>query len=118
MPINRIGEYCEGTKGNINLPIEYHNNEKNLAKFDSGAKIAIATKSVWEAWGKPAICKTRLKLQLADGHLEQPLGLLEDTPFTICGIQFIHTFAVVDFGTKTAYDIILGQPFMRQLKMI
>ena len=50
--------------------------------------------------------------------MEIPLGLLEDKSITTCGIQFIHTFAVVDFGTKTAYDIILGRPFMRQLKMI
>ena len=59
--LNKIGEYCEGAKGNITLPIEY-NNEKTLAILDSGARIAIATKSVWEVWRKLAICKKRLKL--------------------------------------------------------
>ena len=58
-----------------------------------------------------------MKLQLADGHLEPPLGLLEGVSITTCGIKFIHTFVVVDFGRKIAYDIILGRPFMRLKKM-
>ena len=60
----------------------------------------------------------RLKLQLVDGHLEPPLGLLEGVSITTCGIKFIHTFAMVDFGRKIAYHIILGRPLMRQIKII
>ena len=62
VPINKVGEYCEGEDGNTTLPVEY-NGHTSLAILDSGAGIAIATKQVWEAWGKPAIRKTRLKLQ-------------------------------------------------------
>ena len=91
---------------------------KTLDVLYSMAGIDIATKSLWEAWGKPAIRRTRMKLQLADGHLEVPLGLLEGIIITTCGIKFTHTFAVVDFGRKTAYDLILGRPFMRQSKLI
>ena len=72
-----MGEYCEGEEGNITIPVEY-NNTRTFAILDNGARVAIATKSLWEAWGKPAIRRTRLKLQLADGHLERPLGLLEE----------------------------------------
>ena len=67
VPANKVGEYSKGEDGNITLPIEY-NNAKTLAILDSKASIAIATKSLWEAWGKPAIRRTRMKLQLADGH--------------------------------------------------
>ena len=63
-PVNKVGEYCEGEDGNITLPAKY-NNVKTLAILDSGAGIAIATKSLWEAWGKPAIRRTQMKLQLA-----------------------------------------------------
>ncbi len=35
-----------------------------------------------------------------------------------CGIEYEHTFAVVDFGKNPNYHIILGRPFMRQMKMI
>ena len=35
-----------------------------------------------------------------------------------CGVEYQHTFVVVDFGKSPNYDIILGHPFMRQLKMI
>ena len=117
VPLNKVGEYYEGADGNITLPIEY-NDVKNLAILDSGARVAIATKHIWEKWGRPAIRKTRLKLQLADEHLEPPLGLLKGISITTCGIKFIHTFALVDFGRKIAYDIIIGRPFTRQIKMI
>ena len=54
MPLNKVGEYCEDTKGNITLSIEY-NNEKTLTILDNETKIAIVTKSFWEAWEKLAI---------------------------------------------------------------
>ena len=53
-----------------------------------------------------------MKLQLADGHMERPMGLLEKLVVTSCGIEYEHTFAIVDFGKKNNYDIILGRPFM------
>ena len=109
--------YCKGVDGNITLPIEY-NDVKTLAILDSGARVAIAMKDVWEQWERPAIRKMCLKLQVVDGNLEPPLGLLEGVSITPCGIKFIHTFVVIDFRRKTAYDIILGRPFMRQIKMI
>lgn len=87
------------------------------AILDSGAGIAIATKATWEQWGKPALRKTRMKLQLADGYIEQLLGLLKRVIVTSCGVEYEHTFVVVDFGKNPNYDIILGRPFMRQLKM-
>ena len=55
--MNKVGDYCKGEEGNITLPLEY-NNVQTLAILDSGAGIAIATKQVWEAWGKSAIRKT------------------------------------------------------------
>ncbi|MCO5570330.1 hypothetical protein L7F22_024049 [Adiantum nelumboides] len=59
-----------------------------------------------------------MKLQLADGYVEKPLGILEQVIVTSCGIDYEHTFAVVDFGKTNNFDIILERPFMRQLKMI
>ena len=50
--------------------------------------------------------------------MESPIGLLEKIIVTSCGIEYEHTFAIVDFGKKPNYEIILGRPFMRQLKMI
>ena len=117
VPLNKVGDYCEGDDGNTTLPVEF-NRVKSLVILDSGAGVAIATKQVWESWGKPALRKTRMKLQLADGFMESPIGLLEKIIVTSCGIEYEHTFVVVDFGKKPNYEIILGGPFMRQLKMI
>ena len=117
VPINKVGDYCEGEDGNPTLPVQF-NDHKSLAILDSGTGVAIATKQTWEAWGNPALRKTRLKLQLAGGYNEQPIGLLERIVVSSCNIEYEHTFAVVDFGKKPKYEIILGCPFMRQLKMI
>ena len=59
-----------------------------------------------------------MKLQLADEFMERPLGLLEKVVVTSCGIEYEQTFAVADFGKEPNYEIILGRPFMCQMKMI
>ena len=117
IPLNKVGDYCEGDDGNTTLPVEF-NEVKSLAILNSGAGVAIATKQVWESWRKPVLRKTRMKLQLTDGFIESPIGLLEKIIVTSYGVEYEHTFAVVDFGKKPNYEIILGRPFIRQLKMI
>ena len=57
-------------------------------------------------------------MQLADGNLERPIGLLEDILVESCGVQYEHTFAIVEFGQDPNYKLILGRPFMRQLRVI
>ena len=89
-----------------------------MAILDSGARVALITVQVSEAWGKPALRKTHIKLQLVDGFIEKPLCLLEKVVVTLCGIEYEHTFVVVNFGKKPNYEIILGRPFMRHMKMI
>ena len=89
-----------------------------MAILDTGAGIGIATKAMWEKWGKKALRKTCMDLQLADGNLEHPLGLLEHVIIKSCGIEFEHTFAIVDFGQDPNYEVILGRPFMRQLMVL
>ena len=59
-----------------------------------------------------------MKLQLANGNFAKPMGLVEQVVLSTCGIEFVHTLAIIDFGLKSTYDIILGRPFMKQLKMI
>ena len=53
-----------------------------------------------------------MKLQLVDGFMESPIGLLEKVVVTSYKIEYEHTFAIVDFGKKRNYKIILGCPFM------
>ena len=85
--VNKVGDYCEGEDGNTTIPVEYAG-QTNIAIMDSGAGVAIATKNMWESWGKPALRKTRMKLQLADGYIERPLGLLEKVVVTSCGVEY------------------------------
>ena len=87
------------------------NKVKSIAILDSGVGVSIATKDVWKAWGAPSIRRTRMNLQLVDGTLENPMGLLENIRVESCGIEYEHTFAIVNFGKATNYEVkIIKQP--------
>ena len=117
VPLNKVGDYSEGNDNNTTLSVEY-NDVQSLAILDNGVGVALITIQVWEAWGKPALRKTWMKLQLVDGFMERPLGLLEKIVVTSCGIEYKHTFVVVAFNKEPNYEIISGRPFMHQMKMI
>lgn len=119
VPFNKVNCYQDRhkDKGNATLPLEY-NGVKTMAILDTGAGIGIATKAMWIKWGKNALRKTRMDLQLVDGNLERPLGLLEHVVMNTCGIEFKHMFAIVNFGQDPSYEVILGRPFMRQLMVL
>ena len=95
-----------------------YNDVQSLATLDSGARVALIIVVVCEAWEKLALQKTQMKLHLVDRFMKRPLGLLEKVVVTSCGIKYEHTFGVVDFGKEPNYEIILGRPFMCQMKMI
>ena len=117
VPLNKVGEVIEKDEGNTTLPVEI-DSIISMAILDSGAGIIIAMKTIWEKWDKPKVRQTRMNLQLADGSLENPIGLLESITIKSCGIEYEHTFAIVDFGKNTNYEVILGCPFMRQFQMV
>ena len=61
VPIIKVGDYCEGEDGNTTIPVDFAG-QTSIAILDSGAGVAIATKNMWEAWGKPSLRKIRMKL--------------------------------------------------------
>ena len=108
---------AKGDKGSTTLKVK-KDSHLHQAILDTGAGVSIVTKETWIKWGKRALTSTRMGLQLADGEVKYPIGLLEDTSISICGIEITHTFAVVDFGPETNYEIILERPFMRQMLVV
>ena len=115
--VNKVSGVQEKDEENTTLPVNYQGIE-SMAILDSRAGISIATKTIWEKWGKPTVRQTCMNLQLADGSLENPIGLLENVTVKSYGIEYEHTFAIVDFGKNTNYKVILGRPFMKQFKMV
>ena len=45
MPLNKVGDYCEGEDSNTMILVEYRETN-TLAILDSGAGVAIATKKL------------------------------------------------------------------------
>lgn len=71
--------------------------------------ISIATKTILEQWKKQALRKTCMALQLViDSNIKHPLGLLEHVIVASCGIDYKHTFVMVDFGQYSRHEVILG----------
>ena len=105
--INKMSKKMGSSKGNTTLPVE-HESIIFMAILDSRAGMSVATKSIWEKWGKPTVRSTQMSLQLADGRLKNPIGILDNVALTICGIENTHSFVVVDFGRETNYKLILG----------
>ena len=93
--------------GNTTLLVEF-NDRKAIAILNTGARVSIATKSLWQKWGKLALRRTCMQLQLADGTLAKPLGMLKRVTVTSCGIAC----------RDPNYEVILGQPFMRQMLVV
>ena len=108
---------AKGDKGNTTLKVK-KDTHLHQAILDTGAGVSIITRETLIQWGKRALTSTRMGLQLVDGEIKYPIGLLEDTSISICDIEITHTFSVVDFGPKTNYEIILGRPFMRQMLVV
>ena len=94
VPINKVGKYCEGESGNTTLLIEF-NNKKSLSIFNSGVGVAMDAKKFWDSRGKLALRKTSLKLQLVDGYIKSPIGLLEKIIVSSYGIEYENNFIIV-----------------------
>ena len=58
-PLNKVGEVIKKDEGNATLPVEVES-IISMAILDSGAGISIATKTIWEKWGKPKVRQTHL----------------------------------------------------------
>lgn len=58
--------------------------------------------------GGQALHKIRMGLQSEDGNLGHPLGLLENIVLKSYGIEYEHTFVVVECGQDLNYEVILG----------
>ena len=59
VPFNKVSSYQERNKdkGYATLPLEY-NGIKTMAILDTGAGIGIATRAMWEKWGREALRRT------------------------------------------------------------
>ena len=108
VPVNQVEE-SENDESKTTLPVLI-NKVTLVAILDSGSRVGIATKTIWESWGKLARRRTQMSLQLADGSVQCPIGLLKNGMVKPCGIEYMHTFAIVDFGKNTNYEVILGRP--------
>ena len=84
--MKKVGKTNEHIQGHTTLPVKYKD-IKSMAILDSGAGISIATKTIWEKWGKPTVRQTRMNLQLADGSLERAYWPIRECHYEILWYQ-------------------------------
>ena len=59
--LNKVGDNYEGEDSNTTIPVSYQR-IKIFAILDSGVGVVIATKGIWESWGRSALGKTKMNL--------------------------------------------------------
>lgn len=98
--IKKVSKVKDQIKGHTTLPVNF-DDFVSLAILDSGARINITSLLVWEHWQKPKLCQIEMNMQLADASLNTLIRIFKNTKVESCGIEYKHTFVIVDFVTHT-----------------
>ncbi|XP_052727612.1 uncharacterized protein LOC128194979 [Vigna angularis] len=61
---------------------------------------------------------TKAILQMANGSIKHPYGVVEDVLVKIDKLQFPVDFVVMDMGEDVEMPLILGRPFMKTTKVV
>ncbi len=85
-----------------------NNNFKVECILDPGCQIIVISEEVCHELSLAYDPSIRLNMQLANGLINQSLGLVKNIPFKIAGINIYMQVHVLQ---KPAYDVLFGRPF-------
>ena len=83
------------------------------AVIDTREGVSRVSYKFWCKWGRPKMLSSDVKLQMADGSIQRPKGMIPAHSFTVHGIEFNLTFVVTRPSNHVAYNYLLGRPFLR-----
>ena len=98
--------------GDFFIPCSIGNTKFKHALCDLGASVSLLPKSVFDRLGIGELKQTKISLQLADGSIKLPIGVLEDFPIQVGKFFVPVDFVVVDMKEDAQVPIILGRPFL------
>ncbi|KAA3479686.1 Integrase, catalytic core [Gossypium australe] len=88
------------------------------ALVDLGASINVMPYKMFKQLGPGRPKQTRMSIQLADGTIRYPRGVIEDVLVKIDKFIFPNDFAVLDMDKGSEVPLILGRPFLATARTI
>ena len=98
--------------GSFTIPCTIRNAIFERALCDLGASINLIPLSIFKRLGLGEARPTTVTLQLADGSLKHPRGIIEDVLVKVDKFIFPADFIVLDMEEDKEIPIILGRPFL------
>ena len=100
------------------LPISVENLYVGKALLDLGASINLTLLSMLRRIGEVEVKPTHMTLQLTDGSIKRPYGIVEDLLVEMDKFLFSVDFVVMDIKEYVDVPLILERPFMKTTKVI
>ncbi|GJR86663.1 reverse transcriptase domain-containing protein [Tanacetum coccineum] len=91
---------------------------KCLALADLGASINLMPLSIWRKLSLLELTPTQMILELADRSTTRPTGIAEDVFVRVGKFHFLADFVVVDYVVDPRVPLILGRPFLRNVRAL
>ncbi|XP_057812224.1 uncharacterized protein LOC131026374 [Salvia miltiorrhiza] len=106
----------QGDPGSFIVDISLGGVEKVLGMLDLGAAVNLMPLDIFERLGNKELKCTNIKIELADGSISSPRGLVEDVEVVVRGISVLVDFVVLDEGKgirgENGHLVLLGRPFL------
>ncbi|XP_048226271.1 uncharacterized protein LOC125368724 [Ricinus communis] len=102
------------------IPCLIRDKLKLLALADLGASINLMPSSLFEELGLSTskLTPTRMSIQLANGTVKYPKGIIEDVLVKVNKFIFPMDFVVMDVNGESDVPLILGRPFLATSKAL
>ena len=98
--------------GNFTIPCTIGKYELKKALCDSGASINLMPLSVVQRLSLRELTPIAITLQMANGSMAQPEGVLEDVLVKVIKFIFPVDFVVMKMEEDTQVPLLLGRPFL------
>ncbi|XP_047174779.1 uncharacterized protein LOC124842360 [Vigna umbellata] len=104
--------------GSFTIPCTIGNHGIRKVLVDLGASINLMPLFMLKKICGLEVKPTKAILQMADGSIKHPYGVVEDLVVKIDKLQFPVDFVVMDMGEDVEMPLILGRPFMKTTKVV
>jgi Aspartyl protease len=98
--------------GSFIIPCSLGNIKFKNTLCDLGASVSLMPRSVFEMLGIGDLKQTNISLQIADGSVRLPIGILEGIPIQVGKFFIPIDFVVYNMKEDPDIPIILGRPFL------
>nr|GFC20707.1 reverse transcriptase domain-containing protein [Tanacetum cinerariifolium] len=105
-----------GDPGRFLILCDFLEFDNCLALADLGASINLMPLSIWKKLKLPTLNDTKIVLELADRTISKPTGVAKNVFVKVGKSYFPTDFVVLDFIADPCVPLILGRPFLKEVK--